>query len=255
MIKIGAIVAVNCDEDNIEYCLKGIYDFCDKVVVVYSNTNWMNEKKEDRTIEIIDKFPDPLNKLKIIKGSFVTQPGQRTVGLEYLREENYDYVFVVDSDEIYKPENLLNAKSFIEQNKNIQQFRVNWCQMWKTLDYIITPKGKLFVIYKIDDKFCFTGPSRNTSTPKKTKFEFLPNVDCFHLTCVCSNEYMKEKLGTRTYRNSIVKNWYENIWLKWTFEMRNLHPTSPKVYEKAILFDKTILPDFMKNHKFYGFKK
>ena len=252
-MKIGAIIAVNCDKDNIEYCLKGIYDFCDKVVVVYSDTTWINEKKEDGTLEIIGRFPDPKNKLKIIKGSFNTQAGQRTVGLEYLREENYDYVFVVDSDEIYNPKSLLGVMSSIEQHKDSSTFEVNWVQLWKTLDYVLNCRG-LSVIYKISDDFRFPGPARQT-LPKGRKSEFLSNVDCFHLSCVCSNEYMKEKLATRSYKNRVVKGWYENIWLGWTPDMKNLHPTKPKKYKKAELFDKTGLPDFMKNHKFYGLKK
>ena len=57
-MKIGAIVAVNCDRENIWYCLRGIYDFCDEVVVVYSDTTWTGNKYEDDTVKIIDTFPD-----------------------------------------------------------------------------------------------------------------------------------------------------------------------------------------------------
>ena len=87
-MKIGAIIAVNCDEENIWYCLKGIYDFCDEIVVVYSDTTWTGIKQEDGTVDIIDTFPDADKKLKIIKGSFLTQPEQRIVGLNYLKKKD-----------------------------------------------------------------------------------------------------------------------------------------------------------------------
>jgi len=259
-MKIGAIVAVNCDKENIWYCLRGIYDFCDEVVVVYSDVTWTGTKKEDETVKIIDTFPDEDRKLKIIKGSFLTQPEQRNVGLKYLKENNFDYVFVVDSDEFYSPSTLTSARGFIAKNPNKLAFRVFFRQMWKTLEWVLVPNKEFFAFFKLLPEFNFTGPSRQAYYGTKSRsskkhilmnMETIHNVDCFHLTCVCSDAYMKEKLLTRNYRDKVISRWFENVWLKWTPEMKNLHPTKPEIYKTAKLIDKKLLPNFVKTHKFY----
>jgi hypothetical protein len=255
-MKIGAIVAVNCDRENIWYCLRGIYDFCDEVVVVYSDTTWTGNKYEDDTVKIIDTFPDEDRKLKIIKGSFLTQPEQRNVGLKYLKENNFDYVFVVDSDEFYSPSTLISARDFIEKNSNKLAFRVFFKQMWKTLEWVLVPNKEFFAFFKLLPEFNFVGPSRQAYYGRNSRKHILnmatiETIDCFHLTCVCSNAYMKEKLITRNYRNVVLPRWFEDVWMKWTPEMTNLHPTKAHIYKKAEKLDKNLLPEFVRTHKFY----
>lgn len=253
MTTIGAVVAVNCDETNIWHCLKGIYDFCDKLVVVYSDTSWIGGKQEDETLQIIEQFEDPDDKLIIVKGSFTTQPEQRSVGLGILKELGHEFVFIVDSDELYDPEVIAKARPYLEKS-DAYGFRVCFYQMWKSLQFKLVPDNNILVFHRITDDLRFVGPSRQSkyADPKKTTaIEVIPDIFCYHLTCCCSDEYMQEKLATRTYRKLVVPNWYEEKWLKWWPGMKDLHPTSPHRYERAIPFEGQ-LPNFMRSHKFYG---
>ncbi len=341
-MKIGAIVIVNCDKDNIWYCLKGIYRGCDKIIVVHSDCNWNGESKDDGTLEITRSFEDPDNKIEIITGSYTSQPGQRTIALEILKNEEYDYCFVVDSDEIYHPEQVLWAKAFIKNNPSIDIFRVRWLRLWKTLSYKLIPDdGEVSAFYKITDDFYFTQrrgttyrtrqlgekaleieireekravrleameelesardglklrkkqkkKEQNTKRIKmrrerikeaekrerrawkvlksvlkqiedkvdsakdeKVKVEFMDpeKIVCYHLTTVCDDEQMLEKIQTRSYKDRIHPDWYQNKWLDWAVETRNLHPTSPAQYERAKSFHKGRLPSFMKTHRFWN---
>lgn len=331
-MKIGAIVIVNCDKNNIWFCLKGIYDVCDKVIVVHSDCNWNGVPRDDGTLAIIQGFKDPDEKLQIITGSFTSQPGQRTVALEILKEEKFDYCFIVDSDEIYHPDQLQWARKTIEANPMINIFDVQWRSLWKTLDYMLVPDdGVLSAFYRISDDFYFT-KSRGTSYKadviedraiakvlwnailevkkemtflkkalksredglkkrrkgtlkrrrnrlkrvrlkvereeeilenikkedleerKKVQTLFLdPNkIVCYHLTAVCDDEQMLEKIQTRSYKDNICSNWYEEKWLNWTLDTCDLHPVKPAQYERAVFFDKEKeLPLFMKKHTFW----
>lgn len=252
MVKIGAIVIANRDRENIWYCLRGIYDFCDKVVVIYSDTTWTGKTKSDGTLEVLKTFRDPDNKLNIIEGTFSGQHDQRNVGLKILKAENYDYVFVVDSDEIYDPSTLVNARTIINQRPDADMFRVKFKELWKTFEYVIVPERHITVFYKMRPEFYWVGPARQSSYRGLNELitVVLP-IECYHLMCVCSDEYMKEKINTRMYRHKVMPNWYEEVWLKWQPEMKNLHSTSPKVFRQAVQFNKTQLPDFMKTHRFW----
>lgn len=327
-MKLGAILIVNCDKDNIWYCLKGIYDGCDKIVIVHSNCNWNGEPKDDGTLEILRHFrdeEDPDGKIQLIEGSYTSQPGQRTVALEILKEEGLDYCLVIDSDEIYHPEHLAWARRHIEANPDVHIFRVRWLRLWKTLNFRLTPNdGELSAFYKMDDEFHFTerrGTSyrtkqlkekvvfeawaafhhaekilkrrkkqlrkeknakkrnmrekkvrvahgkveearealriaKNKKIPEKdrVKVEFMDpsKIVCYHLTTVCDDAQMLEKIQTRSYKDRIHTGWYERKWLNWTPQTRDLHPTSPPQYRRAVPFNREELPDFMETHRFWG---
>lgn len=322
-MKMGAIVIVNCDRDNIWYCLRGIYDACDKIIVVHSGCNWNGKPKDDGTLKIVKSFEDSGGKIEIITGSYTSQPGQRTVALEILKNEDYDYCFVVDSDEIYHPKQLRWARRVIEDNPSIDIFSVRWRRLWKTLSYKLVPDdGEVFPFYKITDDFYFTERrgttyrtrqlkekaiaeqerevrfaekilkrrerqlkkekrkkrmklrERNVKQARKTiererkVLERIKKQDqnmegvqtlfldpdkivCYHLTCVCDNEQMLEKIQTRSYKDRVHPSWYECKWLNWTLETCDLHPTSPTQYRRAIPSDKTKLPTFMNTHRFW----
>lgn len=331
-MKIGAIVIVNCDKNNIWFCLKGIYDVCDKVVVVYSDCDWNGDIRDDGTLAVIQKFVDPDKKLQVVIGSFTSQPNQRMAALQILKDEGFDYCFVVDSDEIYHPEQLQWAREVIESNPSVDIFSVRMRNLWKTLDYMLIPDDwELSAFYRISNDFHFT-KSRSTSyktdviedraaakalwnailevrrelsfiekslksreeelrkrrqkkklkrrkgkikrvrmkvekeertlgsikkedleEKKKVRTFFLDpdKIVCYHLTAVCDDKQMLEKIQTRSYKDSLHPGWYEWKWLKWTPNTRNLHPVKPAQYEKAILFNKEELPSFMKKHSFW----
>lgn len=321
-MKIGAIVIVNCDKDNIEYCLKGIYDACDKIIVVYSKCDWNGILKDDGTLAIVQSFKDPDEKIQVVIGEYTSQPGQRVVALDILKEEKCDYCFIVDSDEIYHPEQLQWARKVIEDSPSTHIFSVKMCNLWKTLGYVLLPDDRrLAVFYRITDDLFFTKSRATTYKTKVSKdkeidearkemrfikkyldrrekhlkvagnptkyrryfitaaqdqilkstkmlgaFEkqeiecvkqiqtmFLPSdkIVCYHLTAVCDDSQMLQKIKTRSYKDSICPDWYHRKWLNWTYDMCNLHPTKPEQYEKAVPFNKVELPDFMKTHRFW----
>jgi len=251
-MKIGVLMVVNCDQENVEYSLKGVYDFCDVIVVVHSDTNWAGVKKSDNTLAKLRAFEDPAQKLRVTTGSFPIQKEHRTFALEAVRKEKCDYVFIVDGDEIYDPKSLVNTRAFMQAHPEAHLFHVKFCQMWKTLSYKLIPDRNIGVIWKLTKDLHFIGNARRIRYKKDDYIRQVdPEATCYHLTCTCTDAFMKEKITTRGYKNKVVKGWYEEKWLKWYPDMENLHPTRPDIYKKAVLIDKATLPPFVTTHVFY----
>src|SRR5512134_1673059 len=57
----------------------------------------------DRTVEILRSYPDPERKLRVIRGTWRDKDEQSN---RYMDEVSGDYIWQVDDDEIYKPEDL-----------------------------------------------------------------------------------------------------------------------------------------------------
>lgn len=253
-MKIGALMVVHCDVENVAYAIRGIYDFVDAIVVVHSDTSWAKVKKSDGTLGLLHSLEDPKNKLRIYTGSYPIQKQHRTFAMEKIKEEGCTHMFVVDGDEIWDPTSLTGVRQTMEDNPDNWLFRMRFCQMWKNLGYRLEPDRYMEVLWRLADDLYFVGNARRLvyKDNRHTKIRIdIPGPICYHLTAVCSDKFMKEKMTTRGYKDKVVKGWFENIWLKWHPEMENLHPTRPRVYRQAVPLDKTKLPEFMKTHRFY----
>ncbi|GAH52815.1 unnamed protein product, partial [marine sediment metagenome] len=70
-VKISANFCVFNEEDFIYYSLKAIYPFVDKIVIAASDTSWKgNDFQIDRSLEIINTFPDVDGKIVLKLGSW-----------------------------------------------------------------------------------------------------------------------------------------------------------------------------------------
>jgi hypothetical protein len=58
---------------------------------------------------------------------------------------------------------------------------------------------------------------------------FLPEeIYLYHFSYNRTNEEMFEKISTRGFSKGLQKDWYEEKWLKWNPDMKNLGPVVPE---------------------------
>ncbi|MEJ2705846.1 MAG: methyltransferase domain-containing protein [Sedimentisphaerales bacterium] len=123
----------------IEYSLKSIYEFAHEVIIVEGAVEKCmfaanpDGSSKDGTVEFIKSFPDPQRKIKIVQGRW---PEKREMQNEALRHVTGDYVWLIDSDEVYKPEHLTEIKRILTNDPSITQVNFIPDNFWKGLDYI-----------------------------------------------------------------------------------------------------------------------
>jgi glycosyltransferase involved in cell wall biosynthesis len=59
---------------------------------------------------------------------------------------------------------------------------------------------------------------------------------------------MKRKLETNSHAPEFIKDWYDKVWNRWQFQMRNLHPVTPQQYQIAVEENITTLPAALQLH-------
>lgn len=95
---------------NGEYFLKqvldGVYDFAHEIVIVEGSdlisrplANPLGGST-DRTWEILQSYPDPKRKLRLVRGIFKDKDAQSNAFMKHLTG---DFVWLLDSDEMYQP--------------------------------------------------------------------------------------------------------------------------------------------------------
>ena len=118
MLKIAFGMIVFQGEYVLRECLEQIYPFATQILISEGPVKFWQEKgfttSTDMTNEILRLFPDPENKIKIIHGQFNEKDEQCNAYIKFLRDD-IDYLWNVDSDEVYTNENL---KKIIEVLNN-----------------------------------------------------------------------------------------------------------------------------------------
>ena len=123
----------------IEYSLKAIYDFAHEIIIAEGAvTDCMfaanpDGSSRDGTVEFIKSFPDPKNKIKLIQAKW---PEKCEMQNQALKHVTGDYVWLIDSDEVYKREDLEKTKELLRKDPSITQVNFIPNNFWKGLDYI-----------------------------------------------------------------------------------------------------------------------
>jgi len=97
-------------------CLQQLYPHVDQIVIAEGPVRFWQEQgrttSTDRTNSILDSFPDPDSKLRVVHSQFAEKDDQSRAYLSLLRDD-IDYLWMVDSDEVYRTEDILKIKALL----------------------------------------------------------------------------------------------------------------------------------------------
>ena len=101
----------------LQECLEQVYPFAEQILIAEGPVEyWQRQGRTtstDDTNKILDNFPDPDNKIKIVHGQFNEKDDQCKAYMQYINDD-IDYIWNLDSDETYKTEDLKKIVSFLE---------------------------------------------------------------------------------------------------------------------------------------------
>jgi len=109
MIKI-AFGCITFESDFVlKEALASVYPYAEQILIAEGPVQyWQDQGKTtstDETNAILESFPDPRGIIKVIHGHFAEKNSQCKTYMPYLRDD-IDYIWNLDSDEIYKPEDI-----------------------------------------------------------------------------------------------------------------------------------------------------
>lgn len=162
----------------------------------------------------------------MICGEWASEAHQRNFGLEYFK--GYDWVLMVDADEFYTSASLRELSASLEQDADAivaSDMQV----YWKNFDYRVTPQQEDNPIVVIRPSQHFTHARQAWCNQTDTK------ATLHHLSYVRDDNNMWKKISSFEHAVDFdIVDWYEDVWLKWTPEMQNLHPVNPSQFYQAV---------------------
>lgn len=236
----------------LEASVDSVASYMYKILFVVSDVAWgddvANPKiKGDNLAPILNylkaKYPD---KVIVLKGSWNAQLAHVQAGLDYIKQNipEATHCLYIDGDEIYTQQQITRllslAKKIATFNKAI---RINYNTYFKTIYYKVWPikYPTALATFPVLDWVQYRD-ARNVNA----KIMERPDMFYEHPGYVrADNERMRQKIEAHRETEPIIGDWYNDVWLGWTPETRNFHPTSPDFWEGTIAVDEKDLPPVM----------
>jgi ADP-heptose:LPS heptosyltransferase/glycosyltransferase involved in cell wall biosynthesis/predicted O-methyltransferase YrrM/sulfatase maturation enzyme AslB (radical SAM superfamily) len=243
-LKISYVVIVLNGMPFIEPCLKALYRTAHQIIIVEGAVEncmfaaYPDGSSRDGTVEFIRSFPDPAGKLKFIQGCWPEKVDMQNRALELV---SGDYVWLVDSDEIYRQDDLLRIIEMLNNDRSIAQVNFIPDNFWKGLDYIFVSPKFFDPINHYRRLFKFVPGARFTSHRPPTLIhpgsskstEQMKLVDGFHTRQMGIKPYHYSYVFDSQARQKIelyrrygwgkgwgidLESWYNNFFTRWTIE-------------------------------------
>ena len=239
-IKVLGFMTIHYAGDYLREALMSVVEHVDKMVIAYSMMPSQGHGTlltcPDSEGYIFSICQDVL-KDKLIwdrADRYGAENDHRSVKYKY--SEGYDLVFTVDSDEVYKSDELEASFEYaywgIERFYGIEGF-INF---WRSFDFA-----------------CYDGfrPIRLENLHRKNNTQNLNLKQTIYHFSTCQPEpIMRYKYLVFGHANEVKTNWLDEIFYKWTpdNQISDLHCVSYNLWN-AVSFDKNTLPESLKIHK------
>ncbi|HMN13696.1 MAG TPA: hypothetical protein PKD55_15385 [Bellilinea sp.] len=186
--------------------------------------------------------------VEVIQGDWETEEETRNACLKRAKEDGFDWLLTQDADEFYTEHSWGLILKHLKKSFHEDHFVTTWYNFWKSCQYVVVgPNGEIkgtnagfAVRCRKDASF---KRSRITSFDRPSVLDY----PCFHYGYVRTDAEIQEKVSTWAHANEFdALRWYRVKWANWSENTKNLHPTAPWIWKRAIRFPGE-QPDFSMN--------
>lgn len=232
-------------------CLESVYPFATQILISEGPVRYWQDKgyttSVDKTNDILHGFPDPEGKITIVHGQFEEKDEECRAYMPYMRDD-IDYIWNLDSDEIYKPEDIEKIIKLLE-TEHYTSVGVRSCSFYGGLDHYIGGFElntdnflRIFKVYpgstwKTHRPPTIIAPEGVKTLPQKhldsDTLWRVHGVQMYHYSYVFPRQ-VKEKIAyyrAKVSRNNCHPNYYEEIYKPWVMGDKSVEESWMGVHE------------------------
>jgi hypothetical protein len=232
--------------------LENAYPHVDIIYVSYSKKPWTynpnarNLYNNTANIQELSKSKW-WDKVHLITGEWETEEQQRNACVNCALRDGIDYLIIHDADEFYLHREFQRVIQYIKDNPDYDYYKVGWYCFWKSFkNLLMGPNGSGIIGYpefaiNLNRGIYFQSKRR----PIGSNVNIIPTdvATCYHGSYVLTDEELLTKINTWGHTNDFDKHyWFNEKWLKWTPDMKDLHLVTPSDWKYAAEIN-MILPE------------
>ena len=215
-------------------CLEQVYPFASQILIAEGPVSyWQRQGRTtstDETNKILDEFPDPENKIKIVHGQYSEKDDQCRAYMQFINDD-IDYIWNLDSDEVYKTEDLIKMIEFLKEeqptsvgirscsfyggfNHYLTGFELNRDNFLRVFKYT---KGSTWLTHRPptiqypDDLNIVKKHIDSETLYNKTGIQMYHYSYVFPVQVYTKVNYYKDSVS----RNNCIDNYFNEIYLPW----------------------------------------
>jgi hypothetical protein len=246
--KVVAMYKLYFGDEWLECSVDSIVRKMYKIVFLISDIPWGDNTniEGDDLQPIIDrlnkKYP---GKIVIHRGSWNRQLEHVKAGMRFVKEKfpEASHLLYVDSDEVYPSPELDKLLRLMHEWPYFNRvIRVQYNTYFKTIYYRITPRswptaGALIPLRDFTDFI----DARNVFTVNSVD---VPYIFYEHFAYVRKNdERIRQKIEAHRETEPIIGDWFNDVWMKWSPQMNDFHPTNPHFWKTVETVSRKELSD------------
>lgn len=258
---ITAGIIVYNGEDYIAESIKSIYFKVSKIVIVEGAVRGYASKSDstDKTIEILRNFPDPMNKIEIVrkKGFWKDKIQMQN---EIAKRVDTDFYLKLDHDEIWTDELLAKSMNEFLFDPELMILKVPFTHFWLSMSRIAKDSGGKWTAcqprlwrwkegFRHEKSFNYFQDSktdfRKVQSPFFKEKVLEDNFGIFHFGYVKPKDQLLQKI--KYYKNRGIERYVVDTVSEWS-EGKPTQPTQ-KVRSWSEKFKGNI--SFLSNHKYF----
>lgn len=236
-MKVIAYCPLHYGGEYLAAAIQSVENHVDKIMIFYTetpsygfNTKLSCPETEEELFKIATEASPKVEWFKVQSGS----EGEHR-HLIYQFTEGYDLVLAFDFDEVFDQQDLARVLKEAFANKEHLHFGLSgFINFWRSFN-----------------NACYDGftPVRITNLHNTGAMGIL-NCKVYHFSCAQSARIMNYKYAIHGHKDEIREGWLEQTYFGWHGQP-DLHPVSIGLWN-ATPFDKTTLPESLKNHANYN---
>ena len=247
-MKVLAYTAIHYGKEYLKEAIEAVKEHVDIHLLTYTSipsygftTDMVNPDSEQELRVISDQFDH--TEFINITGRAKAENVHRQIAIDYAKANNYDIVLVVDSDEVWDTGKVKEAIDYAYNSKN-GRFGIRgsqWVTLWQSFNEFVTDGFAPIRLFNLHNDI--------------NKEELIEKGFIYHMGYCISNEMMEYKISCHGHKADFDRNksWYQYKWLGYKRgETKFLHPATEAYWRETEDFDKTKLPEVLKNHVNYN---
>jgi 2-polyprenyl-3-methyl-5-hydroxy-6-metoxy-1,4-benzoquinol methylase len=247
-IKIAVGMIVFEGDYVLKQTLDQLYPHVDQILVSEGPVKfWQNKGRStstDDTNNILDNYDDPLSKLKVVHGQFDEKDDQSNAYTPFIKD-NIDYLWMIDSDEVYRTEDILNLKKFLKTH-NPTSVGVQSCSFYGGFNRYLTGfelnVDNFIRVFKFfpQSKWVLHRPPK-ISFPKDVKEKHINSLELYeqtgiqmyHYSYVFPNQVERKTSYYSTFvKDGTIADYMNQVYLPWmSGEMKDVEEKFHGVHE------------------------
>lgn len=237
--------------DYLSFALKSVSPLVERSYVLYTphpshgHSSPLNPPESRE--EIMASIPEWGKLTWVDTDGFYDEGPQRDYAVNMLTRDGADLILNLDYDEIWSVDVLDRAIKEVWDRNIARNWLVNMIHHWRSFGYACYDDG---------------WPVRLIDTRKLKGVEYLGSNEIGrvnHFGYAITDKILRYKLSCHGHKDELRPNWYEEKWLAWP-PPKDCHPTNGIKQDGTgwwdpVPFDKNLLPEVMKSHKWFNSEK